>query len=157
VTGPGAVAGGLKGGNMKTVECKIRVRYSEVRRQGYAHHAHYLNWFDAALEEIIRVCGSSYKEIEDLGYMLAPISDSCRYYNPAGYNDELTVRVTVADLSAVKIRFNYEIIHESDAKLVATGETEHVFVDKNFRPYSIRRVMPRLYAMLEDMKKKDTE
>ena len=136
---------------MRTVECKIRVRYSEVGRQGYAHHAHYLNWFDAALEEIIRVCGSSYKEIEDLGYMLAPISDSCRYYNPAGYNDELTVRVSVADLSSVKVSFTYEIIREADAKLVATGQTDHVFVDKNFRPYSMRRVMPRMYAMLENM------
>lgn len=140
---------------MKTVECKIRVRYSEAGRQGYAHHAHYFSWFDIGLEEIIKLCGSSYKEIEDIGYFLAPIFDSCKYYHPAGYNDELTIRVTVADLSSVKVRFSYEVIREKDAKLVATGQTDHVFVDKNFRPYSIKRVMPRLYAMLEDMAQKE--
>ncbi len=137
---------------MKTVECKIRVRYSEVGRQGLAHHANYLNWFDIGLEEIIKQCGMSYKEIEDLGYFLAPISDECRYFHPASYNDTLTVRVTVADLSSVKVKFSYEIISEKDAKLIATGVTDHVFVDKNFKPYSLKRVVPRLYSMLEEMK-----
>ncbi len=137
---------------MKTVECKVRVRYSETGRQGYAHHAHYFNWFDIGLEEIIKLCGSSYAEIEDLGYFLAPISDNCKFYHPANYNDELTIRVSVADLSPIKIRFSYEVIREKDAKLVATGQTDHVFVDKNFKPYSLKRVMPRLYAMLEDMR-----
>ncbi len=136
---------------MKTVECKVRVRYSETGRQGYAHHANYFNWFDMGLEEIIKLCGSSYREIEDLGYSLAPISDSCRFYHPASYNDELTIRVMVADLSSVKVKFSYEVIREKDAQLIATGQTDHVFVDKNFKPYSLKRVMPRLFAMLKEM------
>ncbi len=133
---------------MVTVECKIRVRYSEVGRQGFAHHANYLNWFDIALEELLRQCGMGYKEIEDLGYFFAPLSDRCSYHHPALYSDELTVRVAVADASAVKIRFSYEITREKDAKLIAVGETEHVFVDKNFRPHSLKRIVPRLYAMI---------
>ena len=137
---------------MKTVECKIRVRYSDTGRQGYAHHAHFFNWFDIGLEEIIKLCGSSYGEIEELGYMLAPISDSCKYYHPASYNDELTVRVNVADLSGVKIKFAYEVIREKDAKLIAKGITDHVFVDQKFKPYSLKRIMPRLFAMLQEMR-----
>ena len=136
---------------MKTVESKFRVRYSEVGRQGLAHHANYFNWFDIGLEEIIRQCGMSYREIEDLGYFLAPISDECRYFHPAYYNDLLTVRVTVADLSSVKVKFSYEIIREKDAKHIASGVTDHVFVDKNFKPYSLKRVVPRLFDMLKDM------
>jgi acyl-CoA thioester hydrolase len=136
---------------MKTVECKIRVRYSETGRQGYAHHTNFFNWFDIGLEEIIKICGSSYREIEDLGYFLVPISDSCKYYHPASYNDVLTIRVTVADLSSVKVKFSYEIIREKDSQLVATGQTDHVFVDKNFRPYSLKKVMPRLFALLKEM------
>ncbi len=133
---------------MVSVDCKIRVRYSEVGRQGFAHHAHYLNWFDVALEELIRRCGMSYKEIEDLGYFFAPLSDRCEYHHPALYNDELTVRVSVADASSIKIRFAYEVMCEKDAKLIAKGQTEHVFVDKNFRPHSLKKVVPRLYAMM---------
>lgn len=136
---------------MKTVECKIRVRYSETGSRGYAHHSSFFNWFDISLEEIVRLGGSSYGEIEELGYMLAPIADSCKYYHPASYNDELTIRVTVVDLSGIKIKFAYEVIREKDAQLVAKGTTEHVFVDKSFKPHSLKHIMPKLFSMLEDM------
>ncbi len=56
---------------MATVECRVRVRYSEVGRQGFAHHASYFNWFDMALEELIKICGMSYEDIEDLGFNTA--------------------------------------------------------------------------------------
>ncbi len=136
---------------MKNVECRIRVRYSEAGRQGYAHHANYFNWFDEALEALVKQCGMSYKEIEDLGYFLAPVTDKCKYYHPASYNDELTIRLTVTDISSIKVKFAYEIIREKDAKLIATGQSSHVFVDKSFRPHSLKKVIPALYAILEDM------
>ena len=75
---------------MAKVECKVRVRYSEVGRQGFAYHAIYFNWFDIALEELIRTCGMSYKDIEDLGFLFAPVVDQCQYIHPAAYNDILT-------------------------------------------------------------------
>lgn len=135
---------------MVSVDCKIRVRYSEVGRQGFAHHANYLNWFDIALEELIKRCGMSYKEIEDLGYFFAPIAEHCTYYHPAQYSDDLTVRVAVSEASTVKIKFHYEVTREKDAKIVAVGQTEHVFVDKNFKPHSLKKVVPRLYAMINE-------
>lgn len=141
----------LEGQAMKTVECRIRVRYSEAGRQGYAHHANYFNWFDEALEELVKQCGASYKEIEDLGYFLAPVTDTCKYFHPASYNDELIVRLSVADVSSIKVKFNYEIIREKDAKIIATGHSSHVFVDRNFRPHSLNRVAPSLYTNLEEM------
>ena len=104
---------------MKTVEAKISVRYSEVGRQGFAHHAHYLNWFDIGLEAVIKEFGQSYKDVEEQGFFLAPICDKCQYYHPAFYNDELTVRVSIADLSLIKISFTYEIVREKDTVLIA--------------------------------------
>lgn len=139
---------------MKAVECKIRVRYSEAGRQGFAHHANYFNWFDEALEELIKKCGMSYKEIEDLGYFLAPVTDTCKYFHPASYNDELTVRLSIRDVSTIKVRFSYEIIREKDSMIIAIGQSSHVFVDKSFRPHSLKRVAPSLYDKLEEMVQK---
>jgi len=136
---------------MATVECKVRVRYSEVGRQGFAHHATYFNWFDMALEELIKVCGISYKDIEDLGFLFAPVVDQCKYIHPAKYNDILTIRLMVSDISSVTVKFSYEIFRERDAVLIASGKTTHVFVDAAFRPHSIKRVVPRLYATISDM------
>ena len=39
---------------MQSAECKIRVRYSETGKMGFAHHANYFNWFDIAQEELLK-------------------------------------------------------------------------------------------------------
>lgn len=136
---------------MKTIECKVRVRYNEVGRQGYAHHANYMNWFDMAQETLISSCDMSYSDLEDLGYFLATLEDACTYIHPARYNDELTIRLSVSELSPIKIKFVYKIIRAKDAKLIAAGESKHVFVDSNFRPHSLKKVAPKMYAMIEEM------
>jgi len=136
---------------MKTIECSIRVRYSEVSRQGYAHHANYMNWFDIAQEELIKSCGMSYKDVEDMGFFLATIEDHCTYVHPACYNDELTIRLSVSELSSIKVNFAYEIIRKKDAKLIAMGQSNHVFVDNNFRPHSLKKVVPKLYATIAEL------
>lgn len=136
---------------MKTIECKVRVRYSEVGRQGYAHHANYLNWFDIAQEELVTQCGMSYNKIEEMGFFLATIADHCNFIHPAQYSDELTIRLNVAELSVVKIKFEYKIIREKDAKVIAVGYSNHVFVDKNFRPHSLKKVVPDLYGKINEM------
>ena len=136
---------------MAKVECKVRVRYNEIGRQGMAHHAVYFNWFDMALEELIGLCGMSYKDIEDMGFLFAPLCDQCQYIHPAVYNDVLTVRLKVADLSSIKVKFDYEIFREKDATLVAAGKTTHVFVDARFKPHSIKKIVPRLYSALKEL------
>lgn len=136
---------------MKAVESKVTVRYYEVGRQGFAHHSNYFNWFDVALEELIKKCGMSYAEIEDLGYFFATLSDKCKYYHPAVYGDELIVRLNVTDVSTIKVGFSYELIREKDATLIATGESSHVFVDKTFKPHPLKKVVPKLYNVIGDM------
>ena len=135
---------------MKPIECRIRVRYNETGRQGYAHHSHFFNWFDIVLETLVSNCGMSYKDVEDMGYFFAPINDQIKYFHPAAYNDELTVRLTVRSLSSIKIKFKYEIIREKDAMLIAVGQTEHVLVDQYFRPHSLKKVLPKLYDLIND-------
>lgn len=139
---------------MKAVECRIRVRYSEAGRQGYAHHANYFNWFDEALEQLVKKCGMSYKDLEDQGFFLAPVTDKCRYFHPASYNDELTVRLFIKDVNSIKVRFSYEIVREKDSQIIAVGQSSHVFVDRGFRPHSLKKVVPALYELLEEMVQK---
>jgi len=139
---------------MKAVECKIRVRYSETGRQGFAHHANYFNWFDEALEELVKKCGMSYKDIEDQGFFLAPVTDNCRYFHPASYNDELTVRLSIKDINSIKVRFSYEIVREKDSTIIAIGQSSHIFVDKSFRPHSLKKAAPELFEKLEEMAQK---
>lgn len=136
---------------MKTLDCKINVRYSETGRRGLAQHSAYYNWFDMAQEALIKSFGMSYKDIEDLGYTFITLSEYCEYSCAAYYGDELIVRIKVEEVSTIRIGFSYEVIREKDSKLIATAASNHVLVDNNFRPHSLKRMLPSLFEKLEAM------
>ena len=57
-----------------------------------------------------------------------------KYYQPAKYDDLLTIRVIIKEKPSVRIKFDYEVYNEQGV-LLNTGMTQLVFVDmKRNRP-----------------------
>ena len=113
---------------------KLRVRYGETDQMGYCYYGNYAQYFEVGRVETLRNCGMSYKTLEDQGIML-PVSEySVKYLAPAFYDDELTIKTTITELSGARIYFNYEIFNSND-KLISTAQTILVFVNKaDMRP-----------------------
>ena len=113
---------------------KLRVRYGETDQMGYCYYGNYAQYFEVGRVETLRNCGMSYKNLEDHGIML-PVSEySVKYLAPAFYDDELTIKTTITELSGARIYFNYEIFNSND-KLISTAKTILVFVNKaDMRP-----------------------
>jgi len=49
----------------------------------------------------------------------------------------LIVRTSVSRLGASTINFQYQVIKKDTGKVITTGDTLHVFVDKTLRPCRI--------------------
>ena len=49
------------------------------------------------------------------------------YRRPAFFDDELTLRIELADLGKVSLRFDYEVLR--DGEVLVTGHTRHASVD----------------------------
>jgi acyl-CoA thioester hydrolase len=113
---------------------KLRVRYGETDQMGYCYYGNYAQYFEVGRVETLRNCGMSYKTLEDQGIML-PVSEySSKYIAPAFYDDELTIKTTITEISGARIYFNYEIVN-SNNKLISTAQTILVFVNKaDMRP-----------------------
>lgn len=133
---------------MQKAESKIRVRYSETGKMGFAHHANYFNWFDLAQEELLKSYGLSYYDIESLGYRFVPIHTSCDFKAPAYYDDLLTVRVIVKEIKGIRLSFQYEIVREKDTVLIAVGESAHLLLDKNMHVAMIKDALPQAYQYM---------
>lgn len=111
-------------------ETKIRVRYAETDRMGYAYYGNYATYFEVARVESMRALGISYKQLEDDGVLL-PVSEyTTKYMKPAYYDDELTVRVLIKEIPKIRFNFYYETYNESGV-LLNTAFTQLVFVNKN--------------------------
>jgi acyl-CoA thioester hydrolase len=108
---------------------KVRVRYAETDQMGYCYYGNYAQYYEVARVEALRSLGISYKNLEAQGYLL-PVSDfSIKYILPAFYDEELSVKCVINELTNFKIKFKYEI-HNTNGDLLNFGSTTLVFVDK---------------------------
>ena len=106
---------------------KMRVRYAETDRMGYAYYGNYPTYFEVARVEALRTLGIRYVDIESSGVML-PVRDlSLRYRIPLRYDELFTVTTEISSLpEGSRIYFKYQI-HNEQAELCTEGETTLVF------------------------------
>ena len=117
-------------------ESRVKVRYAETDQMGVAYYANYFVWFEVGRSQYCNDRGFSYRDMErESGLFLIVAEASCRYKNPARYEDELIIRTWVTESTRRTLRFSYEI-ERVDGAAVAIGETLHVLINAAGRPSS---------------------
>jgi acyl-CoA thioester hydrolase len=106
----------------------VRVRYAETDQMGVVYHSNYFIWFELGRVELLRSLGFSYREMESDGCHLPVVEVRCRYKAPALYDDTLLIRTRIVNLRPSLIVFGYQTIRQSDAALLAEGESTHLVV-----------------------------
>lgn len=129
---------------MEPRETEIRVRYQETDNMGVVYYANYFTWFEVARTEYLRSFGVSYSELEDRGLYLMVAGASCRYISPSHYDDVVTVRTWVSEVKNSSMKFEYKLTVRH--KLVATGDSVHVFTNKSFKPIRIPEELKAVFA-----------
>lgn len=124
------------------------MRYVETDQMGVVHHSNYFVWFEVGRTEYIRCLGMKYSDIEKAGIMMPLIECGCEFKSGARYEDELIIRTVTNTLSPVKVEFRYEVLRESDNKLLAVGFTRHAFVNSQMRPINLQKRFPEIWNVL---------
>lgn len=113
---------------MLSSEIKLRVRYAETDQMGFCYYGNYATYFEVARVEALRDMGLSYKKIEEQGIAMPVLEYSIKYFKPAFYDDELTIR-TKTDIKGLRIYFKYDTFNQEGVHL-NKASTTLVFVDK---------------------------
>jgi acyl-CoA thioester hydrolase len=76
------------------------------------------------------------------------------YLLPAFLGEEIEVRTWLNEARRVRLHRRYEFVRKSDEKVVAKGETDWVYVDRNTgRPIAIPAHLLELFPVLPDPSK----
>ncbi len=127
-------------------EIKLRVRYQETDQMGVVYHANYFVWFEVGRAEYFRKLGMPYSEFEKNSLFFPVTKAYCEYKSSARYDEEITVITRMEELQEVRFSFQYNILRERE--LLATGTTEHAFVNLQGRPVVLRKQNPFLWKRL---------
>jgi acyl-CoA thioester hydrolase len=114
---------------MLETQTQIRVRYAETDQMNVVYHGNYAQYFEVARAEAIRECGLTYKEIEALGVMMPIVELQTKFLRPAHYDDLLTVKTILKELTKDhKIEFYHEVYNQEN-KLLTIGKIVLYFID----------------------------
>ncbi|MCM8782301.1 MAG: acyl-CoA thioesterase, partial [Candidatus Omnitrophica bacterium] len=94
--------------------------------------------------EYLRSLGVSYRRIEEDGAYLMVASASCQYKYPARYDDVVKILSWIAEVKNSSLKFEYKLFIGS--RLIAIGESVHVFTDKSGRPIRIPKGLKALFT-----------
>lgn len=128
------------------------VRYAETDAMGIVHHSNYPIWFEAGRTDFIKQLGMSYSEIEKRGLMLPLLELKCCYKGAARYEDEITVKTSLKEMSYTRLIFRYEVFKNGDQELITTGETMHVWTNSQLKPVNLKKAAPDIYHLIESIK-----
>lgn len=95
---------------------------------GIVHHSNYIRFYEVARTEMLREFGTTYQEMEQAGVMLPVLDVQSHYISPAYDDDLLTIRVTLAEMPKVKMRFDFEIYRENGDR-INTGSVTLAFMN----------------------------
>ena len=107
-----------------------RVLYADTDAGQVVYYANYLRWFESGRVELLKTLGISYNEVERSGIIVPVVEVHCNYLSPAKYDDVVVIETVISEIKEKIIRFEYKIYRKKDMKLLVTGHTINVFVDR---------------------------
>ncbi|MDX1958435.1 MAG: thioesterase family protein [Leptospiraceae bacterium] len=113
---------------------KLRVRYYEVDSQGVVFNANYLNYFDTALNEVLRELSYNYlEETNKTGNEFMVKKANLDYLYPARFDDVLEISIQPYLVKAASILWVIEVKIEDTDQLICKGELTWVFINMKTR------------------------
>jgi len=126
-------------------EARLRVRYAETDQMGVVYYANYIIWMEVGRVELCKAAGFNYRDMErNDGVLLAVIEAHCRYLSPARFDDEVVVKSWIEEANPRTVTFGYEMRLAEGGRVLATGETRHMFCGRDLR----RTRLPEKYHAL---------
>jgi acyl-CoA thioester hydrolase len=104
----------------------LRVRYAETDKMGFVYNANYLTWFEIGRTEFMRSLGTSYRSVEERGFLLPLVEASLRVRLPARYDDTVAIETWIERIRSRTLTFGYRVLRGT--AVAAAGSTIHACV-----------------------------
>jgi acyl-CoA thioester hydrolase len=113
---------------------RVRVRFAETDKFGYAYHGAYFAWFEVGRTDWLRERGMTYVELMKQDVHLPVISTGAKFLRPVGYDDSIRVTTRLERVTGVRLVFDYELRRVHHEEVLTRAHTEHAAVDGSGRP-----------------------
>ncbi len=134
--------------NTQVFEHHLRVAACDCTVGNHVYYSRYLDWLEAARNELLRALGHPLASLMEGGVMLPAIDARLQYRGPARFDNRVIVRLWISEISRIKITFAADIVNADTGKTLVSATTTHVCTDCADKP---QRLPPALLQALESL------
>ena len=127
-------------------EHHLRVAASDCTVGNHVYYSRYLDWLEAARNELMRAVGHPFGALMESGVLLPALEARLQYRSAARFDDRIVVRLWIQEVSRIKITFAADIVNADTGKTLVSATTVHVCTDPAGKPH---RLPPTLLQTLE--------
>ncbi len=137
-------------------EYLVRVQPHHTDYAGRVWHGSYIEWMEEARIECLRSIGIEFADLVALGCDLPVVELSVRYHRPIELGVAVVVKTRMAEVTGVRINWDYQITSSDEQLLFATAWVTLVAIDiekgKIMRqlPPAVKNVLVKLTAVHGD-------
>ena len=114
-------------------------QYYETDQMAIIHHSNYIRWMEEA-------------RLDFMGIIIPVLSVSCQYRSMVRFDDCMTIGVKVVRYSGVKMDLEYAFTNTKTGELTTTGTSSHCFLNREYRPMSLKKDYPEIDAQFRKMR-----
>jgi len=128
-----------------------KVKYYETDAMRIVHHSNYIRWMEEAKMDFLERTGCGMTRVEAAGITSPVVSVECNYKQPATFDDEIAIDVTIEKYTGVKLALSYTMTNTATNVVVATGRSCNCYVTANGTPISLQKYFPDFDARLKEI------
>lgn len=128
---------------------KRKINYYETDKMAVVHHSNYARLLEETRIDMMAYYGISLELFEELGYMIPVLTLSSSFIGSVRYGDTVKIVPKIEKVSNVKFFISYTIYDENMKNVLHRAESSHCFLDSNFKPVSLKKEQPELFAKLQ--------
>jgi acyl-CoA thioester hydrolase len=114
---------------MYVSETQIRIHYALTDQMGVVYHGHFAQLYEIGRTESIRQLGFAYKEIEALGIIMPVVGLNVKFFQPAKYDDLVTVKTILKEIPQNHKVIYYGEIYNENNDLLSSAEITMYFMN----------------------------
>ncbi len=115
----------------------LRVRFEETDTMQVVYYGKFLVWFEVGRVNLMRDLGLILREWEARGLRVPVVQAHADYKASARFDDEILVKTRIAEVGKTSMKFENEVYKLPEMKLISTGHTVHVMIDREGKPVHV--------------------
>lgn len=119
----------------KIFQCRMAVRDYECDMQGVVNNSVYQNYLEHARHEFLKYKGLEFADLTRRGIIVVVVRAELNYLQSLRSGDVFDVSVVPVRISALRLGFQQQIIHEARCKLILKALIVTTAVNERGRPW----------------------